>query len=802
MKMSLKWLADYVDLTLSPQELAFRLTMAGTEVGGVHETGGAWDQVVVGRVAELKKHPNADRLLLATVDVGERQLTVVTGAPNLEPGQKVPFAYLGARLIDGHTGKPTTLKPRDMRGITSEGMVCSEKELGLSDDHTGIMVLPDDAPVGRPLREYLGDVILDLELTPNRPDCLGVVGVAREVAALTGQRVREPAIDYPEAGPPVETLARVAIADPDRCRRFTASVIQNVTIGPSPQWLQERLLAAGMRPINNVVDITNFVMLELGQPLHAYDYDKVAEHTLIARRARDGETLRTLDEEERQFISEDLLIADGRGPVGVAGIMGGGDSEISESTTTIFLEAANFNHISIRRTSARLRLRTEASSRFDKGLPPVLAEVGLRRATRLIVELAGGTAARGILDAYPTPQVMPTIDLTTAEVRRILGVDIPLGQQRSVLESLNFTVEPLPADAGLRVTPPYYRQDVRLTDDVIEELARISGYDAIPTTMIRGAIPTTPVPPVGPLEERLRALLVGCGMQEIITYPLVSAPLLEKVLGPGAAQDALKLANPLTTEQEYLRTSLRPSLLNTLAANQRHTDDGLRLFEIGKAYLKRPDDLPEERRRLIGGLMGPRTPRTWQGTAPNLDFFDAKGIVEELLDRLHIAAEFVPGQDAHLHPGKTATVRTLNGPGQVLGVIGELHPELRAAFELRAPVYLFELAIEALLTAGQQIPQYRPFSRFPAVEQDLALVVGLDAPAAAIERVLRAAPLVVDVRLFDVYTGDQVPPGKKSLAYALTYQAPDRTLTDRDVERVQDNLLKRLGKEFGATLRT
>ncbi|MER3450041.1 MAG: phenylalanine--tRNA ligase subunit beta, partial [Chloroflexota bacterium] len=692
MRVPLRWLSDYVKVELSPEELAHRLAMAGLEVESVEKVGEFWEGIRIGRVVRLERHPNADRLWLATVDLGDYQETVVTGAPNLREGVKVPFAPVGSRLIDPQQGKLVELKAARIRGIESRGMVCSEAELGLSDDHSGIMLLPDDAPVGAPLRDYLGDAILETKPSPNRPDWFSLLGVAREVGALTGQAVTEPPAEYSEAGPPIDQVIRVEIADPDLCLRYCATVITGLKVGPSPEWLQRRLRAAGMRPINNVVDVTNYVMLEWGQPLHAFDLAQVRDHRIIVRRARPGERLVTLDGQERTLPPDALVIADAERAIGLAGIMGGANSEVSEMTTAIVLESANFHPTNIRRTAQALGLRTEASIRFERAIRPELTVPAVRRATALILELAGGQAARGLVDLYPGRKAAAEITVTAAQIRRLLGTEVPGPEVHRVLGLLGCRVEE-PESGVYRVTPPFWRSDLNIREDIIEELARIIGYDSIPTVMPAGPLPEPIFDPRPELEEAVRDILVGCGLQEVLTYSLVSRALLDRFDRNGAPEP-LRLVNPMSAEQEYLRTSLRPSLVNTLAANRRRGETGpVKIFEVGRVYWARPDDLPLELKRVVGLLSGPAGPRVWNQPERELDFYDAKGVVETLLWRLGFEPRFEPGTDPDLHPGKTALC--LVGTERV-GVVGELHPRLVEAFELRERPQLFELDLERL----------------------------------------------------------------------------------------------------------
>ncbi len=800
MKVSLKWLRDYVEVSLPPEELAAKLTASGNEVAALIRTGGDWDRVHVAQVTRVEPHPNADRLRLATVDTGQEVRTVVCGAPNLATGQRVAYASVGAHLADGHNGEAMELKAARIRGVVSEGMICSERELGLSDQHEGILVLPETAPLGAALRDYLGDVVFDIDVTPNRPDCYSVVGVAREVAVLTGKQVHEPEDRYPEGDRAIAGRASVEIADPDLCLRYTASLVAGVRVAPSPAWMQQRLVAAGMRPINNVVDITNYVMLEVGQPLHAFDFDTVRGRNILVRRATPGESMTTLDGVTREFTSNALLICDAAGPVGVAGIIGGAHSEVSESTTTVLLESANFNQINIRQTETSLRIGTEASRRFDKGLHPHSAEVGLRRATKLLVEICGGTAARGIIDEYPAKREIPAVEVTQRRLTAVLGTSLSAGVVYDVLTALGcrLTGEWEP---GFRVTPPWWRPDLRIQDDFAEEIARILGYDELPTTSIRGSIPHAAPNPLRQLKEQSSDILAALGMQEVINYSLVSYANLQKIAPHPSVSSVtpLKVANPMSNEQEYLRTTLRPSVLVNLANNERFAQGPIRLFEAGRIYLPRADDLPEERDLVTGIITGAAAGQGWAQATRQSDFFDAKGLIEGWLHQLNVNAEFRPASDPNLIPGRTAEIRA---GGERLGVVGELHPDVAGRFDIESdPVYLFELDLAAMLPHLGAGRRFRSIPRFPAVTEDLALVVDLAAEASAIEAAIRNGRLVTHARLFDVYTGAGVAAGKKSLAYQVTYQSSSHTLTNEEVAEARRQLLAQLAAGLGAHLR-
>ena len=824
MKVSLNWLRDYVDITLPPAELAERLTLAGLEVGAVDQIGDWWDRekIVVGEIREIRPHPDADRLVLADVLYGGLEIEqCVTGAPNLFPYKgagpislKVAFAMEGAELYDGHQEGfvKTRLKRTKIRGVPSRAMVCSEKELGISDAHEGIMILPADAPVGTPLADYLGDTVWDIDLTPNLARCLNMIGVAREVAALIGGQVRYSSIEWQTDGPPAADLARVQIDDPDLCARYIATIIRDVTIDSSPQWMQGRVRKAGMRPISNIVDITNYVMLEWGQPLHAFDYDKLVARaggtpTIIVRRARPGESMTTLDGVHRAFSPDTLLICDTTGPIAVAGVMGGLETEIDDNTRSILLESANFNFISIRRTTQALKLPSEASLRFGRGIHPALAEQAARRASELMRLLAGGTIAQGMVDAYPVPASPTVIVLTAREVERILGIPFPVDESMSILESLEFECERLAEDT-LRVTVPPHRLDCQYPADLIEEIARIHGYDRIPATEMADQLPPQRSNRALDLEEQVRDILVGCGLQEIVTYSLTSLDR-EAALVPGTvaadlpADTFVALANPINPQRTVMRHSLLPNALETAAANLRHRDR-LAIFEVGKVFWLEPGlELPAEPRRLAMVITGRRDERHWLGTeSGDLDFFDLKGVVETILSRLHVTGVvYEPADHPTYQPGRTA--RLIVG-GVEIGLMGELHPSVRQAFDLPdCRVAVAELDLEALLAQVPPAWFVEPISPYPAVLQDLAVIVGEAVPAAAVQDLIAGTGgfLLKTVQLFDVYRGAPVPEGKKSLAYALTFQSPDKTLSDAAVAKQVDRIIQRLKKELSAELR-
>jgi phenylalanyl-tRNA synthetase beta chain len=819
MRVPLSWLKDFVEITIPLDDLIHRMIMAGLEVANVDHIGDTWqrDKLFVGEILEIKPHPNAERLVLAVVEYGQgTPQTVVTGAPNLRPGergQKVAFAVEGAELLDGHSTTPQKqlLKRTTIRGVESAGMVCSEKELGLSDDHTGVIILDSTAPVGRPLRDVLGDTVLEVELTPNLAYANCIIGLAREVAALTGQQLRAWRPDDARLAASLSATTpyvTVRSADPQLCPRYSAALIENVTLQPAPAWMQRRLLLAGMRPINNIVDITNYCMLEIGQPLHAFDYETLQlQGGIVVRRAAPEERLQTLDGLERPLTDDMLLITDDSGPIAIAGVMGGATTEVSERTRHILLESANFYSISIRRTSQALRLASEAAQRFGRGVDSALTLPALVRASRLMEELGGGTMHAEIADTYPQPPQTRRITLRAAEVKRLLGMAFSIETMQRILSALDFQCTPHSDDENprLEVEVPSHRLDVSIAADLIEDIARIHGYEAIPLTLIKDVLPPQRSQPLLAGLEQARNILVGCGLTEIISYGLTSLDSVSRaqVDGPPVEASAyIRLANPISQEREFLRQSLLPSMLETLRTNSRYRQR-MALFEIGRVYLPQPgEELPLEQRRLAVALTGPVLPASWYDgeTPPHFGFAHLKGIVETLVQRLHVpGVRFVAAPHPSLHPARSATLQLA---GAALGIMGEAHPQVCERFDVpEQAVALLELNLDMLL-AHRQPRRYQRISRFPAALQDMALVVDADIPAQTVEETLHAAggDLLRHVELFDLYQGEQIPAGKKSLAYALTFQADDRSLTEDEVlqlyQRIQQHAVVTLGAEL------
>ncbi|RME80646.1 MAG: phenylalanine--tRNA ligase subunit beta [Caldilineae bacterium] len=847
MRVPLSWLKEYVDITLPVDELAEKLTLAGLEVANIEYIGVAppaserarrhmedgqietgnnrilWerDKIFVGQILESRKHPNADRLLLATVDYGAGEpMTIITGAPNLKPGdsgQKVAFATLGAVLVDPYADnfKTMKLKPSKIRGIRSEGMACSERELGISDEHEGIMILPEDAPVGMPLADYLGDVVFDIDVTPNMIRIASIIGVAREVAAITGAALHIPMPTWETQPPAAGEYCEVEIVDDDLCYRFTATIIRDVKVGPSPFWMQHRLKLVGQRPINNLVDVTNYVMFEWGKPLHAFDYDKLLARAraigkdkvkIIVRRAHEGEHFTTLDGQERILDPDILMICDEAGPVGVGGVMGGLETEVSEDTRNVLLESASFNFINIRQTSRKLKLPSEAAYRFSRGVPSELDPIGNVRGAQLMAELGGGNIADGIVEDYPRPQPTVEVPVDAGEVRRVLGLDLSQQEIIAILRRLEFDTRT--EGETIWATVPWYRLDVNITADLLEEIARIYGYDRIPLTMLSDELPPQRHNWPLELEERLRDILAACGLQETINYSLTTVENHVRLYpdapeqAPGADQ-FITLANPMSLDRVVMRRSMVVSALENLQRNLRHVER-LATFEIGLVYLPELGDgeLPAEIRRFTLAMTGPRRPAGWLGGDPEpMDFFDMKGVVEVMLEQLNAGPAVYEPADVHWCGPRCARVLVA---GEELGIFGEVHPRVRQAFDLpHQPVVVADFATDVLLPFFRQHPRLQPISDYPPVKEDIAVVVDEAIPAATVEALIRqtGGRLLVDVHLFDLYRGKSIPAGKKSLAFSLTFQAPDKTLSDKDTARLRRKIVARLERELGASLR-
>ncbi|MCX8117294.1 MAG: phenylalanine--tRNA ligase subunit beta [Desulfobacterota bacterium] len=802
MKVSLNWLRDYVDIRLDLKDLVHLLTMAGLEVESATPVGQGLEKVVVAEIEAIRKHPNADRLSLVRVRTSGERFSIVCGATNIREGQKVPLALVGARLPNG-----IEIRRSKIRGEVSEGMLCSEIELGLGEDATGIMILEPHLTPGVRLDEALGlsDTVLDLSITPNRPDCLCVIGIAREIAALTGERLRYPSLALPDEGDEIHQKTSVTLLDPDLCPRYVARLIEGVTVGPSPRWMQSRLEKVGIRSINNVVDVTNYVMMEMGQPLHAFDFDLLEEGRIVVRRARQGETFVTLDGVKRSLDEEMLMICDGVKPVALAGVMGGLNSEIRPQTRTVLLESAYFHPANNRRTSKRLGLETEASYRFGRGVDYGGCLRAADRAASLIRQLSGGRVVEGALDVYPRPIRPPSISLSHSRVGRLLGIEISPRKIVAYLRNLEMDVQEN-GEGRWVVTPPTFRSDLEREVDLIEELARLDGYDKIPVTLPTGPPSSEEMSRQRVLEERAKDLLVQHGYHEVITYSFTSPSALDGLHLPSEdpRRRMVAILNPLTTEMSVLRTSLIPGLIETARYNLSHQNRNLKLFELKKIYLPQEGEkLPREVQFLAGLAMGMDRDPHWASTAREIDFYDLKGCIEDLCEFLQIQGvtfqktEEIP----YLHPGKASQILLR---GEAIGVVGEIHPDTLRYYEIPARAYLFEIDFEALVKGVTEKKKVQPLPRFPSVFRDLSLVVEEDLEVERVEQAIRSLqpPFIDEIRLFDLYRGAPIPQGKKSLTYRLRYQASDRTLTDEEVNRVHEQVIQRLREIFRAELRS
>ncbi len=804
MLVSLRWLKDYVDNPWSADVLADRLTMIGAKVEGVEELGAGLTQVCVGTVTEIEPHPEADTLRICRVDLGDRRAQSVCGAPNVAVGQRVAVALPGAAL----PGLDRIVQVGEVRGVTSEVVLCSEAELGLSDDHSGLLLLSEELEPGSALVDALGldDQVIEFEIYPNRPDCLSIVGIARETAAVTGGEVRLPDTSVVESKSAASDVASVEVLDEDLCPRYVARVVEGVAIGSSPAWMQQRLRAAGMRPINNVVDVTNFVMLEMGQPLHAFDRDLLEESKIIVRRAQEGERMRTLDGEERVFTEEDLLICDAAGPVAVAGIMGGERTEVSEQTTSILLESATFDQASVRKTSRRLGLRSEASHRFEKGLHPHLAQLAVDRAAKLLADLAGGEVLAGRIDvANAQTRDGSTVSVRPKRVNQVLGTQLSPAEMKRILKSLHFEVELEDNGATLEVGIPWYRADVTQECDVVEEIARIHGFDEVEATLPSGASVQGRLAWPLPLVEAVKDRLTAGGFHESITYSFVSPRSFDRLHLPSDSDQrkAIPIQNPLSEEQSVMRTTLMGSLLDAAGLNERRQVHDIRLFETAKVYVPNSlplESLPSEAWTLGLVLVGRAPTDVWGSPTRSVDFFDLKGAVEAIAETLHVEAVYEPVRHPVLHPGRSAQMVV---DGKSVGVLGEVHPRVAASFSLRGKAYLAELNLQALFDKSSPDHRYRPLPRFPSVDRDLALLVPSTVPATHVRALIEreGGDYLRSLELFDVYEGKQVPEGVRSVAYTLTFQADDRTLTDEEIAAAQEQIARQLDRELGVEVR-
>ncbi|HEY8892801.1 MAG TPA: phenylalanine--tRNA ligase subunit beta [Clostridium sp.] len=792
MKVPVNWLKDYVDINITPKELGDKLTMSGSNVEEVIIAGAEIDNVVTGKIIEIVSHPDADKLVVCQVDIGLLQpIQIVTAATNMKEQDIVPVALHGSSLHGG-----LKIKKGKLRGILSNGMFCSEEELGIAGDKPvhGLMILPQDTIIGGDIKEVLNlqSALIDFEITSNRPDCLSILGIARETAATLGSSYKKPALDYTAtAVENVEDIYKVNIKD-ELCRRYMLKGIKNVKIEPSPQWMKERLLEAELRPINNIVDITNFVMVELGQPMHAFDARQITTNNIVVERAKSGEKFITLDETQRELDESILNIKDGDRTIGIAGIMGGLNSEIKEDSFSIIFESANFDGVNIRLASKKLNLRTDASSKFEKDLDPNMAEMAINRACHLVEELGAGEIMNGCIDIYPKPLNSHSIEVDANWINKFLGTDILKTDMKIYLDRLELATEII--GNFLIIQVPTFRSDINIREDIAEEIARMYGYDNIPSTMPKCETSRSGKSEKQKLEDKVVLSLIGSALNQSISYSFVSPKIFNKILVPGDSElrKVVTIKNPLGEDYSIMRTTTIPSMMECLSRNYSRNNEEAKLFEIGKVYIPNEDvsKLPEERNILTIGMYG------------NVDYLDLKGVVENVLDSLGMKSVSFKreSENTTYHPGKTSNLYVKR---EFVGVVGEIHPAVSENYELEPRCYIAELNLDVLYKYADLNKKYKPLPKFPAVTRDIALIVDDSILVQDIEDVIvkQGGNIVESTKLFDVYKGTQIEDGKKSIAYAIVYRRIDKTLTDDEVNKVHEKILRSLEHKLGAQLR-
>ena len=813
MYVSMNWIKEHIDIpeSVTIDEIVDKLTKASVEVDGINRIGEWWEPglIQVGLVKDIMPHPNADRLRLADIKLANSEIQrVVCGAPNLAIGQKIIFAKTGSRVYSPKADDFITLETAKIRGVESSGMVLSESELGISDNHEGILVLDDKYDVGTSAQSILADTILDVHIWPNRPDLMNIIGIAREIDAIFNAKstLTLPDTSYKVQADKSLPFPKIEIDDYAMCSRYTGMLIKDVTIKESPQWLQDRLRSAGMRPIYNVVDITNFVMMEMGQPLHSFDYDKL-NGTIKVRSAKKNEKLETLDGEIRELISSDLVIADDKTAIALAGVMGGANSDISDVTKNVFLEAANFNPNNIRRTSQKFDLRSEASARFERNLPPHLAILGVQRAAKLIAEICGGTITHEFVDVKKNiSDKRSLVKMNIETVQKICGIEVSEQEVLEKLQLLGFELDSK-KNNDLMISVPLWRTDITIVDDLIEEFIRVYGYDTVPSVAINGEIPDHDLQDIVSVKSQLQDLFAAQGFNEIISYSLTTVEKLKIILGDAAVIEnpPIALKNTLSSERSVLRTSMRHSLLETISYNIHNGQSDIWIFESGRIYSEKSKDITgtftdsplAEQEYLVGAISAQSLDRFGLPTAQEIDFFDAKGTLEAVFASLKINASF-----------STVSVFGLANPtveilvdDQVVGLLGTVDATVLNHFDISRSVILFELNIDAIVNVLSKNNHFEPFSKFPPVINDLAVIVDEEIAHGNLADLLHQSALVVNVQLFDIYRGDQIDANKKSLAYKITYQSHDKTLTNEEVAQEQKKIIKQLNKTFGATIR-
>ncbi|WP_446897582.1 phenylalanine--tRNA ligase subunit beta [Clostridium sp. LBM24168] len=792
MKVPVRWLKDYVNVDIPAEELGDKLTLSGSKVEEVITTGNEINNVVTGKILNIEKHPDADKLFVCSVDIGEDEpIQIITAATNMKEQDIIPVALHGSTIHGG-----VKIKKGKLRGLMSNGMFCSEEELGIAGDKPvhGLMILPESTPIGKDIKSVIDmdSSVIDFEITSNRPDCLSVVGIARETAATLNKKYKMPDVVYRESKDDnVEDELKVEVKD-DLCRRYIAKIIKNVKIDQSPSWMQKRLLEAGVRPINNIVDITNFVMLEIGEPMHAYDIRNIESNTIVVKRAQDGEKFTTLDGEERELDKDVLTIRDGDRAIGIAGIMGGLNSEIKDDTKDIVFECANFDGTNIRISTQKLTLRTEASSRFEKDLDPNLAEVAMDRACHLVEQLCAGEIVKGSIDIYNKKVEPHYVEVNSDWINKFLGIDIPEKEMAEDLDRLELKTK-IKGDM-LKIYVPTFRSDINIKEDVAEEVARMYGYDKIPSTIIESVNTRGGKSGKQKLDDKIVDILIASGLNQSISYSFFSKKSFDKICldKNSILRKVVTIRNPLGEDYSIMRTTTIPPMMEALGRNYSRKNEFARLFEIGRIYIPKDDTdkLPDEKNMITVGMYG------------NVDYFDLKGVVENILSAFQIR-DFLLKRESNnptFHPGRTANLYIKN---EFVGVLGEIHPNVADNYGIESRCYVFELNLDLIYKYSNSSKKYSPLPKFPAVSRDISILVDKNVLVEDIENIIKkqGGKMVENIKLFDVYTGEQIEKGKKSIAYSISYRLEDRTLTDLEVNKVHDRILKALENKLEAKLR-
>ena len=793
MKLPLSWLDDYTDISgVSPLEYSHKMTMSGSKVESIIDMGAELDKVVTGKILSIEPHTDSDHLVICQIDVGNEVLQIVTGAPNVKVGQIVPVALHGSTLPGG-----VHIKKGKLRGVESCGMLCSHEELGITAEELGyepeygILVLPENTEIGVDIKKIFGldDTVIDFEITSNRPDCFSIIGLARETAATFNKpfNLKKPVCS--SNGEDINDYISVDVQNTEKCMRYTAKMVKNVKIGPSPEWMVHRLKACGIRSINNIVDITNYVLLEYGQPMHAFDLRDLESKKIIVRSANDGEIIKTLDENDRKLTSDDLVIADGERAVAIAGVMGGFNSEVKPDTTAVVFESATFDGTSVRLTAQKIGLRTEASSKYEKGLDVYNTMPAAERACQLVEELGCGEVVGGAIDVFPTEKEPTKLLLRPDKINAFLGTDVPAEKMLEILRTLEFEID----EKTMMITAPSFRPDIVGEADVAEEIARFWGYDIIPTTALKGE--TT----VGMKNEKQLACdnisdtLTAQGYYEICTYAWTSPSVFDKlsVAKDSELRNTVVITNPLGEDSSVMRTTTIDSMLDCLARNYNYRNESAKLFEIGRVYIPTGDVLPDEKVIVTVGMYGEK-----------YDFYDIKGACEAVLEKMNVKRiAFTACRDnATYHPGRTADIYA---GGEKIGTVGQIHPVVAERYGISAPLYVAEISLEGILSHSSSDVKYKQLPKFPAATRDIAMLVDIDVPVAELEKIIvkNGGGLLESLNLFDVYTGKQIPDGKKSVAYSVVFRASDRSLTTEEVNDVFEKILSGLEKNVSAQLR-